>query len=277
LPSQETTLSGKVAVVTGSSRGIGRAIAVRFAREGARVVVHGTDAVRAGAVVEEIVSAGGMAAVCLGDVAEDGFGERLAQFAVERFGAVDIFVASAGMAGFAPFLEMTADAFRAFMEVHVTGAFTTSQACAKKMVEAGRGGRILYLSSISAMNAMYGYAAYCSAKSAVMALTRVAALELARHGITANAIAPGPVQSEMMEELWGPERMKERCQGIPLGKLAQTGDVAEMALFLASPAAQYLTGQAFFVDGGALAAGPYTHEVFKRSEAIIPAAAPQMD
>ncbi len=142
----EKTLSGKVAVVTGSSRGIGRAIAIRFAREGARVVVHGTDAARAGAVAEEIVSAGGAAAVCLGDVAEDGFGAKLAQFAVERFGAVDIFVASAGMAGFAPFLEMTADAFRAFMEVHVTGAFTTSQACAKKMVEAGRGGRILYLS-----------------------------------------------------------------------------------------------------------------------------------
>jgi 3-oxoacyl-[acyl-carrier protein] reductase len=273
----EKTLAGKTAVVTGSSRGIGRAIAKRLAREGAQVVVHGTDAARAGAVTEEIAAAGGKAAVCLGDVAEDGFGELLAKFAMERFGAVDIFVASAGMAGFAPFLEMTAEAFRGFMEVHVTGAFTTSQACAKKMVEAGRGGRILYLSSISAMNAMYGYAAYCSAKSAVMALTRVAALELARHGITANAIAPGPVESEMMEELWGPERMKERCQGIPLGKLAQTGDVAEMALFLVSPAAQYLTGQAFFVDGGALAAGPYTHEVFKRGEAIIPAAAPQMD
>jgi NAD(P)-dependent dehydrogenase (short-subunit alcohol dehydrogenase family) len=242
-------------------------MALRFASEGAHVVVHGTDAARTHAVRDEIVSVGGKATVCLGDVADDSFGEELAQFAVDHFGALDFFVANAGMAGFAPFLEMKADAFRAFMDVHVTGAFTTSQACARRMVEAGRGGRILYLSSISAMNAMYGYAAYCSAKSAVMALTRVAALELAPHGITANAIAPGPVESEMMRELWGPERMKERSYGIPLGRLAKPEEIAEMALFLVSPGAEYITGQAFFVEGGALAAGPYTHEVFKRGSA----------
>jgi 3-oxoacyl-[acyl-carrier protein] reductase len=136
------------------------------------------------------------------------------------------------------------------------------------MVAAGRGGRILYMSSISAMNAMYGYAGYCSAKSGVMGLMRVAALELASHGITANALAPGPVQSEMMDALWGPERLKERSQGIPLGRIANTGDVAEMALFLVSPGAAYITGQAFFVDGGASAAGLYTHEVFKRGASI---------
>jgi NAD(P)-dependent dehydrogenase (short-subunit alcohol dehydrogenase family) len=261
----EKTLAGKIAVVTGSSRGIGRAIAVRFAREGAQVVVHGTDAARAGTVAEEIAAAGGTAAVCLGDVAESGFGEKLAQFAMDRFGGLDILVANAGMAGFAPFLEMTADAFRSFMEVHVTGAFTTSQAAARKMVAAGRGGRILYMSSISAMNGMYGYAGYCSAKSGVMGLMRVAAVELAAHGITVNALAPGPVQNEMMEELWGPERLKERSQGIPLGRLSQTGDVAGMALFLASPDAAYITGQAFFIDGGASAAGLYAHEVYKRA------------
>lgn len=260
----EKTLAGKTAVVTGSSRGIGRAIAVRLAREGAQVVIHGTDAARAGAVVEEIVSAGGAAAVCLGDVADESFAERLAQFALEHFGSLDIFVANAGMAGFTPFLEMKAETFRNFMEVHVTGAFTTSQAAARVMVQAGRGGRILYMSSISAMNAMYGYAGYCSAKSGVMGLMRVAALELAAHGITVNALAPGPVQNEMMETLWGPERLKERSQGIPLGRIAQPSDVADMASFLVSPGAQYITGQAFFIDGGASAAGLYTHEVFKR-------------
>ena len=260
----EKTLAGKTAVVTGSSRGIGRAIALRFAEEGARVVIHGTDAGRSRTVVEQIEAAGGTAAACLGDVAADGFGEQLAEFAVGRFGALDIFVANAGMAGFAPFLEMSAETFRSFMDVHVTGSFTTSQAAARRMVASGRGGRILYMSSISAMNAMYGYAGYCSAKSGLMGLMRVAALELASHGITANALAPGPVQNEMMDELWGAERLKERSQGIPLGRIAHTGDVAEMALFLASPGAAYITGQAFFVDGGASAAGLYTHEVFKR-------------
>ncbi len=258
-------LSGKTAVVTGSSRGIGRAIALRFAREGAAVVVHGTDAARTALAADEIAAAGGRAAVCLGDVTNDQFGGKLAAFAMDQFGSIDIFVANAGTASFAPFLEMTPETFRGFLDVHVTGAFTTSQAAAKCMVAAGRGGRILYMSSISAMNAMYGYAGYCSAKSAVMALTRVAALELAQHNITVNAIAPGPVQNEMMEQLWGPERLKERSRGIPLGRIAQPEDVAEMAMFLTSPGADYITGQAFFVDGGAMAAGLYTHEVFKRS------------
>jgi NAD(P)-dependent dehydrogenase (short-subunit alcohol dehydrogenase family) len=265
LSDNEKALAGKTAVVTGSSRGIGRAIALRFARAGAQVVVHGTDAGRTIAVADEIETAGGRAGVCLGDVADDSFGEKLAQFAEDCLGGVDIFVANAGTAAFAPFLDMTAEAFRGFMDVHVAGAFTTSQAAARKMVAAGRGGRLLYMSSISAMNAMYGYAGYCAAKSGVMGLMRVAALELAPHGITANAIAPGPVQNEMMEQLWGPERLKERSQGIPLGRIAQPEDVAEVALFLASPSAEYITGQAFFVDGGALAAGLYTHEVYKRA------------
>ncbi len=228
-------------------------------------MVHGTDTSRTVAVVDEIHAAGGCAAACLGDVADDAFGEKLADFSVKEFGGIDIFIANAGTASFASFLEMKPETFRWFLDVHVTGAFTTSQAAAKRMVTAGRGGRIIYMSSISAMNAMYGYAGYCSAKSAVMALTRAAALELAEHKITANAIAPGPVQNEMMEQLWGPERMKERSKGIPLGRLAQPEDIAEMAVFLASPGADYITGQAFFVEGGALAAGLYTHEVFKRS------------
>ena len=174
-------------------------------------------------------------------------------------------MANAGMVSFEPFLDMTPDTFRRFMDVHVTGAFATSQAAARLMVEAGKGGRLLYMASVAGIHAMYGYASYCAAKSAVMALTRVASLELAKYGITANAIAPGPVQNEMMDQLWGKERLEERCRTIPSGRLAQPDEVAELALFLASPASSYITGQTIFLDGGATAAGLYTHEVFKRS------------
>lgn len=241
-------------------------MALRFAAEGANVVVHGTDAARARSTEQAISDAGGQAGVCLGDVADDSFGERLASYALERFGSLDIFVANAGMAAFEPFLELSAAKFRRFLDVHVTGAFTTSQAAARRMVEAGGGGRILHMASVSGIHAMFGYAAYCAAKSAVMALTRVSALELAVYGITVNAIAPGPVQNEMMDQLWGPERLRERCRTIPAGRLAQPDEVAELALFLASPRASYITGQTLFLDGGATAAGLYTHEVFKRSD-----------
>jgi len=259
------SLDGKTAVITGSTRGIGRAMARMFAGEGASVVIHGTNPARAAAVVEEITHAGGRAAACLGDVANDAFAIELAHFAIEHFKTLDIFVANAGMVSFEPFLEMTGETFRRFMDVHVTGAFTTSQAAARLMVEQGSGGRILYVASVAGIHAMYGYAPYCAAKSAVMALTRVAAIELAAHDIMVNAIAPGPVQNEMMDQLWGPERLSERCRTIPAGRLAQPEEVAELARFLVSPGASYITGQTLFLDGGATAAGLYTHEVFKRA------------
>jgi NAD(P)-dependent dehydrogenase (short-subunit alcohol dehydrogenase family) len=257
------TLLGQTAIVTGSTRGIGRAIPTRFAAEGANVVVHGTNEARAAETLAEIKAAGGSAATCLGDVADEAFAPRLVDFAVQQFGGLDIFVANAGMSGFQPFLTMSHDMWRRFLDVHLSGSFYGGQAAAQRMVAQGRGGRLLNMSSVASAFALYGFTAYSTVKAALISLTRVEAVELAEHKITANALVPGPVWNEMMEELWGPERLAERCKTIPMGRLAQGEDVARLALYLASPAADYVTGQAFVVDGGAAAAGLYAHEVFK--------------
>jgi NAD(P)-dependent dehydrogenase (short-subunit alcohol dehydrogenase family) len=266
---KETTvagiLKGKTAIVTGSTRGIGRAIALEFAAEGAQVVVHGTNKERADQTVEEIASAGGHASAFLGDVAEETFAARLMEFTLKAFGGVDIFVSNAGMSAFEPFLTMSHETWQRFLNVHISGAFYCGQLAARRMVEQGRGGRIMNMSSIASSFANYGFTAYATVKAALLSLTRVQALELAEHKITANALVPGPVWNEMMEKLWGPEQLAQRCKTIPLGRLAQGEDVAKVALFLASSAADYITGQSFVIDGGASAAGLYAHEVFKHA------------
>jgi len=262
------TLQGRTAIVTGSTRGIGWAIARTFAAEGANVVIHGTNEQRAAEKLNEIQAAGGTAAVCLGDVAEEAFAPRLIDFAVEKFNGIDILVSNAGMSGFEPFLTMPGEFWRRFLNVHLSGAFYCGQAAARRMVAQGRGGRILNMSSVASTFALYGLTAYATVKAALISLTRGQAVELAEHKITANALVPGPVHNEMMDELWGPEKLAERCRTIPIGRLATGEDVAGMALFLASPAADYITGQSFVVDGGASAAGLYTHEVFKHLSGI---------
>ena len=148
-------LQGKTAIVTGSTRGIGRAVAEAFAAEGANVVVHGTDEPRAAETAGAIRAAGGMAAVCLGEVADAAFAPRLADFAVDRFGGIDILVANAGMSGFEPFLTMSAQTWQRFLDVHLSGAFLCGQAAARRMVAQGRGGRILNMSSVAGRFAMH--------------------------------------------------------------------------------------------------------------------------
>jgi 3-oxoacyl-[acyl-carrier protein] reductase len=258
-------LAGKTAIVTGSTRGIGRAIALRFAREGARVVVNGTNPERGEAVLAELTALGAEAQLCLGDVSSPGFARQMAEFAKGKFGSIDIFVSNAGPVSFEPFLTMSGDTWRRFLDIHVSGAFYCGQAAANLMVDGGRGGRIINMASVAGNFGLYGFTAYSTVKGALMSLTRVQAVELAEHGITANAIAPGPVWNEMMEGLWGPERLEERCKTIPMGRLARADEVASLAVFLASAEAAYITGQTYVLDGGASAAGLYAHEVFKRA------------
>jgi 3-oxoacyl-[acyl-carrier protein] reductase len=259
-------LDGKTAVVTGSSRGIGREMALRFAGEGCRVVVHGTGLERAAAVAREIEERGGSAVSVAGDVARAETAESLARAAVERFGSLDVFVANAGLVRMEPFLEFSDDAWRESLDVNYTGAFYGCRAAARAMVQCGRGGRILTVSSIGANMGQFGFAAYGSTKAALISLTRVMAVELAGHRITANCLVPGPVMNAMLVGVYGEEKLRERQKTVPLGRLAEAEEVASLALFLASEQARYITGQTFVVDGGASAAGCYTMEVFRRAK-----------
>jgi NAD(P)-dependent dehydrogenase (short-subunit alcohol dehydrogenase family) len=253
-------------VITGSSSGIGRVMALAFARAGDRVLVHGTSEQRASQVCAEIGAAGGTADWITGDVGEPATADALVARAVERFGGVDVFIANAGVVKMGPFLEYSLEQFRASMDVNLTGAFLGCQAAARRMVEQGRGGRILTVSSVGANMGQFGFAGYGTAKAAVLGLTRVMAVELARHQITVNALTPGPVMNDMLIGVYGEERLAQRRKTIPLGRLAEAEDVAAMAMFLASPAARYLTGQQFVIDGGASAAGLFTIEVLRRAE-----------
>lgn len=256
-------LSGLTAVVTGSTRGIGRELALQFARAGCRVVVHGKDAARA---AEVRAACGDAALLFLGDIARQQVAEDLMAFAVEQTGRLDILVSNAGVVKMEPFLEFRRETWQELLDVHLSGAFYCGQAAARQMVRQG-GGRIIHISTIAAGFGQFGFAAYAPVKAGVEALTRVMAVELAAHGISVNCIAPGPVWNDMMEHLYGPERLAERQRTIPMGRMALASEVAAAALYLCSPEAGYMTGQVLHLDGGASAAGPFTMEVFKRSTA----------
>ncbi|MBI5282673.1 MAG: glucose 1-dehydrogenase [Candidatus Solibacter usitatus] len=253
---------GKTAVITGSTSGLGREMAVRFAREGCRVVVHGTDAGRAEQVRAEC---GEGAEVFLGDISQPEAAEALIAHAVEKTGRLDILVNNAGVVKMEPFLEFRAETWRLLLDVHLSGAFYCGQAAARVMAKQGSG-RIINVSTIAAGFGQYGFAAYGPVKAGVEALTRVMAVELAEHGIAVNCIAPGPVWNAMLENLYGAERLKERSKTIPMQRMGEAGEVAEMAMYLASAEAGYVTGQVLHIDGGASAAGCFTMEVYRRSK-----------
>jgi 3-oxoacyl-[acyl-carrier protein] reductase len=257
------SIEGQVAIITGSTKGLGREMAVRFSQLGCHVVVHGNDATRAEEVRAEC---GERAAVFLGDISSQDVATSLVNFACNRFGRLDILVNNAGIVRMEPFLEFSAETWQQMLNIHMNGAFYCGQAAGRIMAKQ-RSGRIINVSSIAAQFGQFGFAAYAPVKAAVEALTRVMAVELAQYGIAVNCIAPGPVWNDMMEHLYGPERLAERCRTIPMQRMAESGEVAALALYLASAEAQYLTGQVLHLDGGASAAGCFTMEVYKRATA----------
>ncbi len=245
-------LPNKVAIVTGGDTGIGEAISVAFAREGAKVVIdyHG-DASVADALVSSIARGGGTACAFGADVAKLEDVRRLVSHAVETYGALDVMVNNAGVEHKQPFLEMPFDVFNEVVSVNLGGTWLCSQAAAQVMVRQKTGGRIVNISSVHEELAMPTNAPYCASKGAIKMLARTLAVELAPYGITVNDICPGAVDTPMDRKLKAdPAEHEALLREIPLRRMARPDEIAELAVYLASDAAAYVTGASFVIDGG---------------------------
>ena len=247
-------LQDKVAIITGASTGIGRAIAMAMAREGASVVVDYVGRPDdANGVVAQITQQGGKALAVAADVSDSAQVAQLLQQAVGQFGRLDILVNNAGIEEKHPFLEMPRAVWDKIIAIDLTGPWLCSQAAAQQMVSQGGGGRIINISSIHEDLPMPTNAPYCAAKGGLRMLMRTIAVELAPHGITVNNIGPGAIDTPMDAPLKAhPDQMATLLAEIPLGRMGQPEEVAELATFLASDAAAYITGSTYFIDGGML-------------------------
>jgi 3-oxoacyl-(acyl-carrier-protein) reductase len=242
-------LSGKSAVVTGGSRGIGRAIVLRLATQGADVAFsYRGNAPAAEATAAEVRSLGRKATPIAADVSQPDSAEALVKGALEELGKVDILVNNAGITRDDLIMRMDIDAWREVLETNLFGAFYTLKAVTRPMLKA-RSGRIINITSVSGQAGQMGQANYSSAKAGLIGLTKAAARELASRGITVNAVAPGFVLTELTQDLPG-ELKDELVRRTPLGRFGTTQEVADAVAFLASDEAAYITGQVLAVDGG---------------------------
>jgi glucose 1-dehydrogenase len=245
-------LENKVAVVTGSSSGIGEAIALAFAANGAAVVInYSKHEDSAQKVLEKVERAGGKGLVVGADVSDPKEVEAMIQQSTETFGRLDIMVNNAGMERKMPFLKTPFEVWQETIAVNLTGVWLGCQAAAKQMVAQGDPGRIINVSSVHEDLAMPTNAPYCATKGGVRMLMRTLAVELAPHDITVNNIAPGAIEKPMDAPLeQHPDEMKELLSEIPLGRMGKPEEVANLALFLASDDSSYVTCSTLFVDGG---------------------------
>ncbi len=255
--SESKILDGKVAVITGAARGIGLAIARRYATEGARVVV--ADLNEAGA--QEAAAAIGHDAFGLHlDVTRQESIDAMLAAVVARCGRLDVLVNNAGIFDLAPVVEITRESYRRVYAVNVEGLLFTLQAAAKQMIAQGHGGRIINFASQAGRRGEALVAVYCSSKAAVISLTQSAGLDLIKHGINVNAIAPGVVDNEHWDDvdarfaryegLQPGEKKRMVAAAVPFGRMARPDEIAGLAVFLAGPDSGYIVAQTYNIDGG---------------------------
>ncbi|MBW4615901.1 MAG: 3-oxoacyl-[acyl-carrier-protein] reductase [Desmonostoc vinosum HA7617-LM4] len=241
-------LQGKVAIITGASRGIGRAIALELAKQGASIVVnYASSSSAADKVVAEITEVGSQAIALQADVSQTDQVDTLVNKVLEKFNRIDILVNNAGITRDTLLLRMKPEDWQAVIDLNLTGVFLCTRAVSKIMLKQ-RSGRIINIASVSGLMGNPGQANYSAAKAGVIGFTKTVAKELASRGITANVVAPGFIATDMTHEL---NNTEEIIKFIPLGRFGQPEEVAGMVRFLAADAAAaYITGQVFNVDGG---------------------------
>ena len=242
-------LDGKTALVTGASRGIGRAIALCLAAEGARVAINYAGNVKAAEEVKASVeAAGGTAILCQADIADSAAVEAMIADVVKEFGTIDILVNNAGITRDTLLMRMKDEDFAKVLDTNLKGVFYCTKAVSKLMMKK-RSGRIVNMASVVGLVGNAGQTNYAAAKAGVIGFSKSAAKELASRGITVNVVAPGFIGTDMTAGL--PESVKEKMlTDIPLGRMGEPEDVASAVLFLASDQASYITGQVVNVDGG---------------------------
>lgn len=250
-------LQNKVAIITGSSRGIGKTIAQLFAREGASVVVNAVSEAGVRKVCEEIEAAGGKCLGVAADVSKAVNARTLADKTLAAFGHIDILVNNAGISRPFPLLELSENEWDAHMTVNVKTQFLCCQAVAGHMISR-KSGKIINISSVAGHVAIPNFTAYSTSKGAVLMLTRALAVELGKYNINVNSVSPGLTMTDMSTEVMRkePDIFAERVLRIPLRKVNDSEDIANAVLFLASAAADRITGQDIAVDGGCMASHP---------------------